>query len=114
MSKNIHEQLRESCMRADIPIVGRDKAARIMSIFHVHGNSEKLVYNTKLRADVKYCQQRYGIQGGDMPDPEFITAFQRYAKELETYEATHEEEESCIGGAMPEWAKELLMQYAIN
>lgn len=113
MSKDIHELLRESCLRAGIPIVGCDKAARIMSILYVHGNSEKLVYNAKFRADVKYCQRRYGIQGGERPDEDFLRAYQKYVKVLEAYEATHKGETSRIGGAMPEWAEALLQEYGI-
>lgn len=109
MSKNIHELLRESCLRAGIPIVGLDSAAKLMSLLYVHGNNEKLVYNKKLLADVEFVQRKYGIQGGALPDMEFVKAFQKYVKELEAYEQKHKDDWEIMG-AMPKWAKGFLME----
>lgn len=113
MSKNIHELLRESCLRAGISIVSLDSAAKLMSLLYVHGNNEKLVYNEKLRADLEFVQRKYGIQGGARPDMEFIKAFQKYVKELEAYEQEHKDDWEMMG-AMPIWAKEFLKRYDIQ
>ena len=67
-----------------IPIISTDTAARLMAITYVYGGgNETLVLSPKFQCDCKYIQNKFGIQGSEVPDAKFSTFLQTYVKELE-------------------------------
>ena len=103
----LQEQWIAACESIDIPYITRDTAARIFAIVYVHGGGEEeMVLNRKFTNDVKYIQRRFGIQGGCVPEAEFASLLQQYARELEDYMHEHLHDESSI----PEWAHRLMKE----
>ena len=67
-----------------LPIISTDTAARLMAITYVYGGgNETLVLSPKFQCDRKYIQERFGIQGGEIPDAYFASTLRSYVKELE-------------------------------
>ena len=93
------------------PAIGRDTAARILSVTYVHGNNEALVYNDKYLQDIYHIQQIYHFEGGESPDGELVELTRQYIKELEHYREEHDNDLNESGAVFknkaPEWAHEL-------
>lgn len=88
------EQLQQdwlnACLAADIPAVTRDTAARLLAVLYVHGGGhEEMVMNRKFTNEMRYIQRRYGIEGGQRPDPQVVNLIQHYVTELEQYDGQH-------------------------
>ena len=95
----------EACEQAGIPAITTDTSAKIMAIVYVHGGGEEeMVLNQKFVNDVQYIQRRFHIQGGEVPDAEFVGIMQEYVKELEAYM----KDRHCDETAIPEWAHRLM------
>ena len=96
----------------DIPAITSDTCARIMAIVNVHGGGEEdMVLSPKITNDVQYIQQRFHIQGGEIPDRDFARLMRHYVRELEDYMKRHPHDKTSI----PEWAHKLLQdRYGIK
>ena len=98
----------EACEQIGIPAITTDTSARLMAIMYVHGGGEEeMVLNQKFVNDVKYIQRRFHINGGEVPDAEFVSLLQHYVKQLEQYI------QECIkvnksDTHIPEWAHSLM------
>ena len=80
-----------------LPIISTDTAARLMAITYVYGGgNETLVLSPKFQCDCKYIQNKFGIQGSEVPDAKFATFLQTYVKELEN-------SKEC-----PQWVRDLM------
>ena len=67
-----------------LPIISTDTAARLMAITYVYGGgNETLVLSPKFQCDRKYIQKKFGIQGSEIPDADFVSTLRSYVKELE-------------------------------
>lgn len=69
------------------------------------GGEEEMVLNLKFVNDVQYIQDRFGIQGGETPDRDFVALLQHYVRELESYLNEHKADKTCV----PEWAHKLML-----
>lgn len=100
-----------ACLSADIPAISIDTCARIFAVLYVHGNNEAFVYNKSFLSDIRYIQTRFGISGGETPDPNFSELIKEYIRELEDYEDAHKNDEGKSGAlfhsSKPEWAVNL-------
>ena len=95
----------EACEQMGIPAITTDTSAKIMAIVYVHGGGEEeMVLNQKFVNDVQYIQRRFHIQGGEVPDAEFVGTMQGYVKELEAYMKDKRYDETAI----PDWAHRLM------
>ena len=66
----------ETCLRAGLPSISRDTSARIMAVLHVEsGCTTAVTHSPKLRADLKYIQRRFGLEGGTTPDAAFVQTY---------------------------------------
>ena len=45
-----------TCLQADIPILSRDTAAKILAVVYIQGGDERMVLSPKLKADCDYIQ----------------------------------------------------------
>lgn len=115
MTRNQATQLQEhwleACLSIGIPAITTDTSARIMAIVGVHGGGEEeMVLNRKFTNDVRYIQQRFHIQGGEVPDQDFARLMRHYVKELEDYMAAHSRYEDGKEPKthIPEWAHNLM------
>ena len=120
-TKDLGEQLQQdwlnACLAADIPAVTRDTAARLMAVLYVHGGGhEEMVMNRKFTNEMRYIQRRYGIEGGQRPDPEVVSLIQHYVRELEAYEGEHTKDSATdadgtrVLDSAPEWAVRLFRE----
>lgn len=109
------EQLQQdwlnACLAADIPAVTRDTAARLLAVLYVHGGGhEEMVMNRKFTNEMRYIQRRYGIEGGQRPDPQVVNLIQHYVTELQQYEDKHAADTATdadgnkVMDSAPEWA----------
>lgn len=95
------KQLYDTALAAGLPIISTDTAARLLAVTYVHGNNEFMTHNPKFLAEIKYIQQRWGIDGGLVPDAGISTSIRYYVTELERFEKEHPKER------YPQWAIEL-------
>jgi len=98
-------QWNESCKAAGLVSIGKDTAAKLLAIVYVLGGErEAFTHNEKLKADLEYIQDVYGIYGGKIPDQEVVELVKSYTKELEASEKDY-----------PQWATKLMNEnYNIN
>lgn len=92
----------DTCLNAGLDIVPFDTAARVMAILYAWGNNEGFTMSNKFKCERVYIQKKYGLNGGEMPDKDFVIAIKGYIKELEEYAEKHPEDR-C-----PKWAVELI------
>lgn len=72
-----------------------------MAVLMHLGNNEAMVMNQHFIADVYYIQQRYKLQGGEVPDAEFVEYFKVYEQELK---------KSLDNNIIPQWAEKLFKE----
>lgn len=79
---------RDSVDGGEFLLIGRDTAAKILSVVYLQGGDERMVLSPKLRADLEYIQDSYGIHGCQSVDLElamnvkyYITMLERHVKE---------------------------------
>lgn len=107
MTDDLYTQVLRTALAAGIPIISTDTSARIMAVIHIHGENEAFVFSPKLKADLIYICQRFGIYGTGTPDPDFARLVKQYSDELLQYEHEHKHEEASLGSPKPQWAHDL-------
>ena len=95
---NIHEQLTQSSLEAGLTIIGKELAAKILAVIYMY-DDERITYSDKLRADIKYIQARYNIDGCGTPDADLVGLIKQRVNELPKYRTN-----------IPAWATELFKQ----
>ena len=117
-TNSFREAWNETCLRAGLSSLSLDTAARIMAVLHVEsGCTTAVTCSPKLRADLKYIQQRFGLFGGGHPDHAFVRRFKHYVKEIEAYQRQSKGRTALTLAeqAWPEWARQLYMDhYNVN
>ena len=96
-------------MATGIVSIGKDTAAKLLAIVYVLGGErEAFTHNEKLKADLEYVQDIYGVEGGMMPNKEVFVLLKDYVSDF----FDRDGQESQI---IPEWAKKLMQEnYNIN
>lgn len=84
-----------------LEIVPKDIGARVMAFVELTGSDERVCYSQRLRCELEHLQEVYHIQGGDIPDKDFVELIQVYTKELKEYTDKH-------NGEFPEWLVNLI------
>ena len=97
-TNNIHEKLAQSALAAGLTIIGKELAAKILAVIYMY-DDERITYSDKLRADIKYIQARYKIDGCGTPDADLVELIKRRVNELPKYRTN-----------IPSWATELFKQ----
>lgn len=100
MKPNLRRQWNDACLSIGIDSISPSKSAMIMAVLMHLGNNEAMVMNQHFVADVAYIQEKYKLQGGEIPDQEFVEYFKEYERELK---------ESLDKDVIPEWAEKLFM-----
>ena len=117
-TNSFREAWNETCLRAGLSSLSLDTAARIMAVLHVEsGCTTAVTHSPKLRADLKYIQRRFGIEGGATPDAAFVRSFRHYVKEIEAYQRQSKGRTALTleEQAWPEWARSLYLDhYNVN
>lgn len=83
--EDFRKAMYRACLKANIPILSRDTAAKILAVVYIQGGDERMVLSPKLKADCDYIQERYHIQGGEVPDETIIEYIQHYVRTLEQH-----------------------------
>lgn len=78
----------ETALAAGIPILSKDTCARLLAIVHSITH-EGFTYSERARAEIRYAQKRFGVDGGETPDPGFARLVKRYVDEIEGYGAAN-------------------------
>ena len=108
----------EACLQCGLPAISLDTSARIMAVLHVEsGCTTAVTHSPKLRADLKYIQRRFGIEGGATPDAAFVRSFRRYVSEIKAHQRQSKGRTALTLAeqAWPEWARQLYMDhYNVN
>lgn len=99
--ENLRKQWNDACLSAGINSISSQKSAKIMAVLMHLGNNEAMVMNQHFIADVYYIQQRYKLQGGEVPDAEFVEYFKVYEQELK---------KSLDNNIIPQWAEKLFKE----
>ena len=100
----------EACLQVGLPSISLDTAARILAVLHIEsGCTTAVTFSPKLRADLQYIQERFGISGGETPDAAFVRVFRRYVHEIEAHQKRSRGNAalSAEEQAWPEWARSL-------
>ena len=99
--ENLRKQWNDACLSAGINSISPQKSSKIMAVLMHLGNNEAMVMNQHFIADVYYIQQRYKLQGGEVPDAEFVEYFKVYEQELKKY---------LDNNIIPQWAEKLFKE----
>jgi stalled ribosome rescue protein Dom34 len=99
--ENLRKQWNDACLSAGINSISPQKSAKIMAVLMHLGNNEAMVMNQHFIADVYYIQQRYKLQGGEVPDAEFVEYFKESEQELK---------KSLDNNIIPQWAEKLFKE----
>ena len=90
-----------ACRQMGLEIVPIDVAARVMAFVGLQGGDERTVLSPRMQCELQHIQELYHIQGGEVPDKDFVELLQEYYRELETYTKEHD-------GDWPAWLYELI------
>ena len=103
---NLREAMFNTALDAGIPILSTDTCARLLAIIHSCTN-EGFTYSPRCRAEIRYAQKRFRIDGGETPDADFAALLREYVGEIEAYGEKHK-------SVIP-WAKSFAMdRYGID
>lgn len=99
--EEFRKSLYAACRQMNLEIVPKDIGARVMAWVYLAGSDERVCYSPRLRCELEHLQEVYHIQGGDVPDKDFVERIQVYTKELQEYADKH-------NGELPEWLINLI------
>ena len=76
-------EMADAALAAGLPLLTSDTAAKILAaLLQFGGGNEAVVFSSHLRADLHYITERWGIKGGESPDPDMVEAIKRYREEM--------------------------------
>lgn len=101
MTTNLRQQWNEACLQSGIDSISAQKAAKIMAVLMIFGNNEAMVMNRHFTADCEYIQNRFHINGSEVPDATFAEYLKEYVADLK---------EADRQGFIPQWAEKLFME----
>ena len=90
-----------ACRQMDMAIVPMDIGARVMAWVGLQGGDERVSLSPRLKCELEHLQELYHIQGGEVPDKDFVLLIQEYTKELKSYTDEHD-------GEWPAWLNSLI------
>lgn len=86
-----YEMVLEASLLAGIPMINTDTSAKILAVIYVlGGGEEKIVYNPKLIADIRYIQKRFHIDGSETPSKDIIPMLREYVANLSDKSQDHQ------------------------
>lgn len=111
---DFRRQWNESCKAAGLVSIGKDTAAKLLAIVYVLGGErEEFTHNEKLKADLEYIQDVYGIKGGETPKKELFDFIHYYV--VDFFGSSRFDGDKQEGQYIPEWATKLMQeQYGIK
>jgi len=87
--EDFRKAMYDACLQMNIPIIGRDTAAKILAVVYIQGCDERIVLSPKVKADLEYIQNRFDIHGGETMDASLQQKTKWYVKDLEQYIKTN-------------------------
>ena len=106
---DFRRQWNESCKAAGLVSIGKDTAAKLLAIVYVLGGErEAFTHNEKLKADLEYIQDVYGIKGGETPKNELFGLIHYYV--VDFFGSSRFDDENQEGQYIPEWATKLMQE----
>lgn len=104
-----YEQMMKSALMAGLPVISKDTAARILAAIYVYGGeNEEVVSSMRLRVDLNYISDRFGIRGCGTLPADMYAILRKYVEELEDYVRSHKSD--SLYGDRPEWVEELFLR----
>lgn len=99
--ENFRKAMYACCRQAELEIVPMDVGARVMAFVGLQGGDERTVMCPRLKCELEHLQELYHIQGGEIPDKDFVLLIQEYTRELKDYTDAHD-------GEWPAWLNKLI------
>lgn len=99
--ENFRKAMYSACRQMGMAIVPMDVGARVMAWVGLAGSDERICYSPRLKCELEHLQEVYHIQGGEVPNSDFVELIQQYTKELKDYTDNHD-------GEFPEWLNKLI------
>lgn len=90
--ENFRKAMYDTCLSAGLEIVPMDVGARVMAFAGIASGDERVTHSPRMITELQHLQKKYHIQGGEVPDKDFVTLIQEYTKELKEYTDTHDGE----------------------
>jgi len=105
---NFRQQLYETALSADIPIISGDKCCQLMAYLYVYGGeNEQMTTDARIYSAMFYAQKRLNIFGSEVMDLELMPVLQNYIKSAaDKYGVPYNE--------TPEWVLELEKEFGIK
>ena len=97
----------QTCLNANIPILSRDTAAKILAVVYLQGGDERITLSPKIKCDLEYIQDRFDIHGGETMDAELHRRTKAYIRDCEAYFKSQGEKQSW---EWPKWANDLFQE----
>lgn len=101
--EHFRQSLYAACRQFGMAIVPMDVGARVMAWVGLQGGDERVSLCPRLKCELEHLQKVYHVEGGEVPDKDFILLIQEYTKELKDHADSH-------GGEWPEWLNELIKE----
>lgn len=101
MSDNPLADIMEAFESAGIGHLTDDECCQLLAWLLNHGiNTEVVIFNRRLNADIECARRRLGIVSGEYPKGDLLALFDRYVRESKAQR--------------PKWVKELEKKYETN
>lgn len=101
--ENFRKAMYAACRQMNMAIVPMDTGARVMAWVGLQGGDERVALCPRLMTELDHLQKLYHIQGGEVPDKDFVSLVQEYTQELKAYTDAH-------NGEFPEWLNTLIQE----
>ena len=106
---DLRKQLYETALSADLPVISIDRCCQLLAWLYIFGGGcEQVVIDERLRNDILYAQRRLNIDGGKVPNPDYLLILQDYIKSITLADNWTPKEH------LPEWVALLENDYAIK
>ena len=101
--EQMRRSLYDACLQVGLEIVPTDTAARVMAFVGLQGGDERVIYSPRMMCEIQHIQRKFRIDGGEVPDKDFVLLIQQYTSELRDYTDQHH-------GEWPEWLNTMIQE----
>ena len=84
--KTLYKSIIETAEQVGIKVLSDTRCCQLLAwVLEIGGYTEESTHNFKLNQDIHIAQKRLNILGGETPNTELLTIFQKYHSELLNY-----------------------------
>lgn len=109
-NKEFHKSLLFTCENLGLKVLSDDYCCQLLAWVYAYGGGlEAVTLHEALNPHIFLAQKRLNIFGGEEPDPNLLSKFLEYKKEVAPYI-----ESRSKGYKHPKWALNIFKRYSIN